>query len=141
MKRLQKSRLFFLELMVCMLFFCVCSAICLGVFARAHQMSAQSAAMTHALLRAESAAEAYKTADGDLSAAARWLDGSLDGDTVTIYYDADWQTAARDTAAYVLTISSRDGNCPTAEVRVAAVDDETALCTLDTAVHVGKGAS
>jgi hypothetical protein len=141
MKRLQKSRLFFLELMVCMLFFCVCSAICLGVFARAHQMSAQSAAMTHALLRAESAAEAYKAADGDLSAAAQWLDGSLDGTTVTIYYDDTWQTVSGETASYVLTISSRDGSCPTAEVRVAELDGETALCTLDAAVHVGKEAS
>jgi hypothetical protein len=141
MKRLQKSRLFFLELMVCILFFCVCSAICLGVFARAHQMSAQSAAMTHALLRAESAAEAYKAADGDLSAAAQWLDGSLDGTTVTIYYDDTWQTVSGETASYVLTISSRDGSCPTAEVRVAELDSETALCTLDAAVHVGKEAS
>jgi hypothetical protein len=141
MKRLQKSRLFFLELMVCILFFCVCSAICLGVFARAHQMSAQSAAMTHALLRAESAAEAYKAAGGDLSAAAQWLDGSLDGTTVTIYYDDTWQTVSGETASYVLTISSRDGSCPTAEVRVAELDSETALCTLDAAVHVGKEAS
>ena len=67
-----KTSLMLMELLVMVLVFALASAICLRVFARSHELSAQTAAQDRAVLAAQNAAETVK-ACGDLEEAAQLL--------------------------------------------------------------------
>ena len=77
MKRLSRTRLFLLEMMVNLLVFCVGAAICLMAFAKAYALSAESRVLSQAQRTAENAAMALRSLDGDLSALPYLLDGQM----------------------------------------------------------------
>ncbi len=64
-----KTKLFLIELIVVLFFFSVSSVVCVNLFARARQMSINSADTTNAMLRAQYAAETIRAADDPRSAA------------------------------------------------------------------------
>lgn len=131
MRRLTKSRLFLLELMIDLLFFCICGAVCLAVFAHAHGLSVSSGELSNAVLKAESAAEDYRAAGGDVQRVAQRLGAQADDEILQLYYDARWQPTDGE-AAYVLTLQQREGTqwLHTADIRVAAVGQDTPVYTL-----------
>ena len=90
-QRSSRSGLFLLELMIVILFFAVTSAICMNLFVKAHLTSAAGSELTSAVREAQSVAELFKAADGDLKRLAESLDvRPIDGPTLNLYYDKDW---------------------------------------------------
>ena len=89
-QRSSRSGLFLLELMIVILFFAVTSAICMNLFVQAHLTSAAGSELTSAVREAQSVAELFKAADGDLKRLAESLDvRPIDGPTLNLYYDKD----------------------------------------------------
>jgi hypothetical protein len=60
-----KSHVFLMEFIVVVLFFALCTSICISAFVKADNISKQSKEMNHAILLAQSAAEAIKALDYD----------------------------------------------------------------------------
>ena len=90
--RNSKSTLFLMELIIAILFFAVTSAVCAQIFAKSHILSTKTTRLNHAVAQAESAAESFKAVNGAMDDIAVLFPGSvLDGNTLTIYYDAGWQ--------------------------------------------------
>lgn len=117
MKRLNKPRLFLLELLVNLLFFSVCCAVCLALFGRSSALSRESAALSRATFAAESAAESWKAENGDLDAVAALLGGAVREGAVVTCYDADWHAA--DAGIYSLTLRPDEGE---ENLRIATIE-------------------
>ncbi|MGN1350875.1 MAG: type II secretion system protein [Anaerovoracaceae bacterium] len=75
-----KSGLFLMEMIIVILFFSICSAICINVFAKARITADHSSDLNRAVVRAISAAEVYKSAEGDLKTTGELLDDASGDD-------------------------------------------------------------
>jgi len=112
-----KSTLFLIEQLIVIAVFAVCAAACIRILTAAYFTANDSQATSHAVLRAESAAEVFKAVDGDLAAVARIMgadsaSGGHQSDFIVIYYDSSWQLSDESTASYVLNLRSYPPQSP-----------------------------
>ena len=77
-----KSPLVIMELCLMLLVFALAAALCLGGFALAEDISAESEARDRAVSLAQSCAEALKAGSGDFAVAAEELGGEWEGDSL-----------------------------------------------------------
>lgn len=109
LKSRSKSSLFLMELIIVLMFFSLCAATCMQIFANAKVKTDYSRDLTNAAFAAEAVAEVYKAVDGDLEATASKCDGEAVSDGVMkIYYDKDWNPTAQDGAVYVMTVTETE---------------------------------
>ncbi len=59
----RRSSLFLLELMIAILFFCLCSAVCVRLFVQSHIISENTQNLSMAMNQTSSFAEIYRTED------------------------------------------------------------------------------
>ena len=104
-----KSSLFLMEQLIVILIFALCAAICVKIFVSSYIIASDSKDLNHALLIAESGAECYKAAAGDMESTARILGGSLQGAgaALTVFYDDKWRVCGDNEAAYVLRMTDQ----------------------------------
>lgn len=108
-----KSGLFLIELVAVILIFSLSAALCLRIFFRSRQVEAESRNLSYASLAVQSAADCYKSANGDIVKVADLLSGSLSNGELFLYYDADWNRVFDETSssAYVsiMELSPNEG--------------------------------
>lgn len=75
-----KSGLFLMEMIIVILFFSICSAVCVSIFAKARIMADDSRDLNNAVIRSSNIAEVYKAASGELSKTAWLLKNDSDSD-------------------------------------------------------------
>jgi hypothetical protein len=93
-----------LELVLNLVIFVFCAAICLQVFATGYESSRHSSDLSHLSINCESIAEQFKAAGGDLGAVAAAY-GALAPDgsgTCRVYFDADYALTADTSAPYMI---------------------------------------
>lgn len=100
------TNLFLLELLPAILVFAFAAAVCMQIFAFARNRANESRNLSSAVLAAESAAECWKAADGDLEETARMLDGACGNGGVTVWYERDWMPCAQPQASFRLTLAA-----------------------------------
>ena len=120
-----KSRLFFIEILIIIVFFSICAGVCMNLFAKAKLISVESSDLTKGVMVAQAAAEAVK-AEGDSPELERLLGGCRDGNIIRIYYDGQWQKLPRKEAAvYELAVRlTEEQGVLAAEIRVQKGDQE-----------------
>ena len=120
-----KSRLFFIEILIIIVFFSICAGVCMNLFAKAKLTSVESSDLTKGVMVAQAAAEAVK-AEGDSPELERLLGGCRDGNIIRIYYDGQWQKLPRKEAAvYELAVRlTEEQGVLAAEIRVLKGDQE-----------------
>ena len=132
MKTRSKTSLFLIELILMLLFFALSAAICMRVFAFAQSTSDYSRNLSIATTRAQSAAECFKAADGDMSRVASLLsgkampEGSRFDDGVTVSFDSNW-AVSEGASAYTLSLMRTGGE---AEIVVRQGSNEVPLFSL-----------
>jgi type II secretory pathway pseudopilin PulG len=105
------SGMFLIELMLGIMIFAIAAAVCLKIFVFANQISTESTELNRAVIAAQSSAECFKATGGDLSKTAALLNKSYTaGDTLTQYYDQDWNTAPHDISSYILEVTRSSGH-------------------------------
>lgn len=93
-----------MEQLVSILLFAICASICVSIFASSYEMSVAAKDTENALLIAESGAECYKAASGDVEKAAGILGGVSESGSARVYYDENRRTCEESSAVYVLSI-------------------------------------
>lgn len=91
-----KAPLALIEQAVMLLVFALAAALCLKAFVWADQQSKRNSERDMALLQAQNAAETLKASNGDCSAAAKVMGGTLDDGVWTIRYDSGWSRTAEE---------------------------------------------
>jgi type II secretory pathway pseudopilin PulG len=86
-----KTGLFLIELILCLLMFAFCAAICIQIFQGASRQTRGSEELSQAVFLSTSAAEVYKASDGDLQKVAAALSGTADGDSLYVSYSSSWR--------------------------------------------------
>ncbi len=120
-----KGSIMLLELILCVLIFSLCAAASVSIFAKARVESNEARALSVAALKAQSAAEAFKAAKGELFEAAKLVGGYCpDNFHFVQHFDSEWKEVNIDTDN-VLTLTLAD------------VDDETGLICADISVSAG----
>lgn len=137
MKSTRRSgALMLVELLLALMFFAVCAAICLRLFVTARQMGEQSVAMDNAVIQAQNAAEAWKSSGGDITKTLALLGGEYDPMRSVAFeviaFDEHWEiTDSEDYAYYMLLIPMAN------ELSVTIQDhDGTEIFSISTAVPV-----
>lgn len=103
-----KGSIMLLELILCTLIFSLCAAASVSIFAQAKVESSEARALSVAALKAQSAAEAFKAARGEIYEAAKLAGGRCPGNSCFVqYFDGDWNEAQADTDN-VLTLTILD---------------------------------
>jgi type II secretory pathway pseudopilin PulG len=124
------------ELTLTLLIFSVCAAVCLSVFAVSRKTAKESGELGSAAAWAQSAAEAYRAAKGDMEKAAGLLGAGYEQGVLYLDFDGDWDSRpVNGETVFSLRMTEEDG---TAHIEVAAEGGET-LFSLDVkAVAYGK---
>jgi len=131
--RHSRSALFLMEIIIVILFFVISAAVCVRVFTLAAILNRDSRNLNGAVIAAESAAAAYKSAGGDLAKAALVLGGEVSGDTLNIYLAEDWQETEQKDAAFAVRLEGKDALYPNqknADITVTTTDGQ-AIYTLN----------
>lgn len=136
LKSRSKSSLFLMELIIVLMFFSLCAATCMQVFAQAKVKTDNSRDLTSASFVAESAAEVYKAYDGDLETVARKLCGTVDGSVMKVYYDDEWMPSIQDAAVYIMTVTETENDdISKAFIEVDIVDGENLFDIVSTVIN------
>lgn len=138
MNRLPRSQLFMLELIAAVLIFALCMAVCAGLFIKAGSLSTDSRNLTGAVYAVETAAEAF-AAEPSLTALARTLEGTVDGGTVTVYYDKQWKSCGAADARFTLTArETQEGSLKCLSLSMTTLSGK-AVYFADMGVYAGDG--
>ncbi len=110
MKKLSRTRLFLLEMLVNLLIFVVGATICFTTLSQAYSMSAFSRVLTKANIATENAAMAFRAADGDITLMPNILNGALiTSNKMQIWYDKNWNICSKENGIYILEITTSNG--------------------------------
>ncbi len=106
-----QSSLFLMELIIAILFFSLASTVCIQLFSKAHLLSQTTVEENHAVIEAQNMAELFLACDGELTQMADYAslpEYISSKDTVTLYFDGDWNVCSPESAAYVASLRIQD---------------------------------
>lgn len=139
-RKASKSGPFLLELMIGILFFSFASAICMQIFVKAHLISTKSSDLTAAMTKVQSAAEAFKSLDGNESDLAEFLDAQQSGGLLTICYDKEWNPVPDGQNTYRMTIRvTEQGSVYDSQIRMFKGREGQPLYELDVKKYKPRG--
>jgi hypothetical protein len=102
-----KSGLFLTELMLCIFFFALGSAICLQMFVKAHVLSEKSRDLSFSIEAASTMIDYWKDCNGDYDILMEeLLSGEYTDNIFTIYYSKDGRTCEEDEKYYTLYLTT-----------------------------------
>lgn len=106
MSNRSRSTLFLIEQLIVIAVFALCAAACVTILTDAYFTANRSRDVSNALLAAESSAEAFKAASGDLGTVAHLMGGVQENvggaAAVAVYFDKQWQVCGESLANYRL---------------------------------------
>lgn len=117
-----KSSLFIMELIIVVLFFSICAAICIQVFSTAQVISVRGKAITNGALNVQNMAEVYKASAGDFEETAEILGGTVENNTVAIYFNKQWEQTSKEESEYVILMEEIESS----EAKITATSISTA---------------
>ena len=86
-----KSFLPLIEILIMILLFSICSAVCLGTFSLSSEISRQSELLDVASIKAQNTAEVLKATKGDLEGSSSLLGGYVEDGRLLIDFSKDGQ--------------------------------------------------
>lgn len=131
-----KSGLFLMELLMVILLFAICAAICLQMFAFASKQAQQAEELSYGSMTADSCASCFQAYDGDLLFVADQLGGVVTNNSMDVYYDENWQavSSTSDAGCYQLTCE-KTGNI--GQITVVKYGQTDSIYTLTVQVKGG----
>lgn len=85
-----RAGLLLIEIIIAVGIFSLCCAVCVQMFAHAHMLNIESRELSNATICAQSAAEAFKVANGSMEKTAEYLDAHYYNGYVVLVYDENW---------------------------------------------------
>lgn len=105
-----KSSLFLIELIVGLLFFSICSTICVQLFVKAHLIKENTAQLNKAITLSQSVAEIFRSTGGSSEALVSYLDGATQNGPEILF-------APEENVQLTVTVTDHSDNLATAKIR------------------------
>jgi hypothetical protein len=141
--------LFILEQLTAITVFAFCAAVCSAAFVYSYKTAENSKARDGAIIAAQSAAECFKAASGDVRITALRLGGTVSvgaeyvgvesvvAEYVAVRYDMNWRVCEERDAAYLLTLTARPpvaaGRLAPGEISVVTAENKELMSVAVTA--------
>lgn len=143
LKPARRSSLFLLELIVAILFFCLCTAFCVRLFVRSHTLTAESENLTMAVRHSANFAELFQNTPDPVSRfSAECPEGIWQNESsFLVYYSEDWQSVSEENAVFLLTAAFEEKDGLTGcTLTVTDMESKEAVYTLHTEKYTEGGA-
>jgi len=134
-----KSQIFLLEFIIVVLFFAICSTICISVFMEADSISKESSRNVNSLVLAQNAAECFKASESADLDDYYDFDEIKDGHYIA-YYDGKFDSTTEENAEYILKIdlNEMDEGVISAEISIFETNEKTAFYKLNVDKYIGE---
>ncbi len=134
-----KSQIFLLEFIIVVLFFGICSTICISVFMKADSISKESSRDVNAMVIAQNAAECFKASESADPDEYYGFDEIQEGLYIS-YYDGRFDPATKKNAEYALKIDldETDEDIISAEISISETNEKTPFYKLNVDKYIGE---
>lgn len=136
-----KTSLFLMEMIITILLFSVCSAVCVKFFVLTHTVSTDTRELNESVALAQGFAEVMRGTDGDIdSIIAQYPEAVRGGDGFfEVFYDEDFNRCDYDKAVYVSDVTlTPNGAIQNMDVRVVRLSDYKEIFTLNATKYMNK---
>lgn len=142
MKTKSRTSLVLMELIITILFFSICSAVCVQLFVAAHIRSIEAKELNCAVSKAQGFAEVMRGSDGSFeSILAEYPEAIGDDETYfEVYYDKDFnETTDIENAKYVSDVTiDKISKIQNMEINVVKLDDYENIYSLTATKYIRK---
>lgn len=136
-----KTSLFLMEMIITVLLFAICSAVCVKFFALTHTISQDTKELNESVALAQGFAEVMRGTDGDIDSIIAQYPKAVRGgdDFFEVFYDEDFNICDYDNAVYVGDVSlSPTGAIQNMEVKIVRLSDYKEIYTLTATKYMNK---
>lgn len=132
--RKSKTSLFLMELVITILFFSFCAAICMQLFVKTHVYGEKTKELNHAVCAAQGFAEVMRGTDGSLEQILLYYPEAIsDGDSFfEVFYDKDFNICSYSEAVYVGDVMlSPNGAIQNMDIKIVKLSGMEEIYTLN----------
>ena len=136
-----KTSLFLMELILTILLFAGCGAVCVKVFVASHVMTIDTVELNEAVSIAQGFAEVMRGTDGDITSVLDHYPEAINGGDgfFEVYYNEDFEVCAYQDAAYVSDVTmTPNGAIQNMEIRVVRLSDYNEIYTLNVTKYMNR---
>ncbi len=129
-----KTSLFLMELIITILLFAACSAVCVRLFVTSYVMTKDTVELNEAVSIAQGFAEVMRGTDGDIDSVLEHYPDAVRGGEgfFEVFYDGNFETCGYEDAVYVSDVTmTPNGAIQIMKVRVVRLKDYKDIFILD----------
>lgn len=129
-----KTSLFLMELVIAIMFFSVCAAICMQLFVQAHIIGNKTRELNYAVASAQGFAEVMRGTDGSIEEILKYYPmAASDNETFfEVYYDGDFNPCEYSDATYVGDVTlTPNGVIQNMNVKIVKIADYEEIFSLN----------
>lgn len=130
-----------MELILTILLFAGCGAVCVKVFVASHVMTIDTVELNEAVSIAQGFAEVMRGTDGDITSVLDHYPEAINGGDgfFEVYYNEDFEVCAYQDAAYVSDVTmTPNGAIQNMEIRVVRLSDYKEIYTLNVTKYMNR---
>ena len=130
-----------MELIITILLFAACSAVCLKLFVTSYVMTKDTVELNESVSIAQGFAEVMRGTDGDIDSVLEHYPMAIRGGDgfFEVYYNDDFEPCVYDEASYVSDVTmTPNGAIQNMEVRVVRLSDYKDIYTLDATKYMNR---
>ena len=129
-----KTSLFLMELIIAILFFSICAALCMQLFVQAHILGQKTKELNHAVAISQGFAETMRGTDGSIEAILEYYPNAVSDNEsfFEVYYDDDFAPCEYSEAKYVGDVTlSPNGAIQNMDIVIVRIDSYEEIYSLN----------
>jgi len=136
-----KTSLFLMELIITILLFAACGAVCVRLFVTSYVMTRDTVELNESVSIAQGFAEVMRGTDGDIDSVMEHYPTAIRGGDAffEVFYNEEFEECSYNDAAYVCDVSmGPNGAIQNMEVRIVRLRDYKDIYTLDATKYMNN---
>lgn len=136
-----KTSLFLMELIITILLFAACGAVCVRLFVTSYVMTQDTVELNESVSIAQGFAEVMRGTDGDIDSVLEQYPTAVRGDEgfFEVFYDEEFEVCSYENASYVADVTMQpNGAIQNLEVRIVRLRDFKEIYTLDATKYMNR---
>lgn len=136
-----KTSLFLMELIITILLFAACGAVCVKLFVTSYVMTKETVELNEAVSVAQGFAEVMRGTNGDIDSVLMHYPDAVRGDEgfFEVFYDEEFEPCGYSDAVYVSDVTMNpNGAIQNMEVRIVRLSDYRDIYTLNVTKYMNN---